>query len=395
MRIRRVTLLMTFLLCSAAIAAEKPPRVFVLDAKTLLENRERVRAGDKKLKAALARLVEEADASLSAGPFSVTDKPAPPPSGDKHDYQSRGPYWWPDPKKPDGLPYIRKDGIVNPERGDIIHFYEMRNAVNTLAIAWFFTGEERYAAHAAKLLRVWYLDPATRMNPNMNYAQAIPGRCDGRGIGIVDAAGQPRIIDAVGLLQSSKAWTDADQKALVAWFDEFLDWMRTSKNGRDEDRTRNNHATQYDAQVASYALFVGKPEIARKVLQAVGQRRIDTQIQPDGSQPHELRRTKSWGYSCANTRNFANLATLGRHVDVDLWQHDTDGRSIPKAIDYLLPYALGQKKWTAKQITPFDPKKLLKPLLLAAPHDKTGRYAKAARKLLADDAIERLLHPQP
>jgi hypothetical protein len=391
-------LFVLFFVSSAAIAAEEPPRVFVLDGKTLLDNRQRVRSGDVKLRAALDRLIEDADAKLSVGPFSVMDKVEPPPSGDKHDYQSLGPYWWPDPEEADGLPYIRKDGQVNPERGkvgDAARFKEMQEAVNTLATARFFTGREEYGAHAARLLRAWYLDPATRMNPNMNYAQAIPGRCEGRGIGIVDASRQPMLIDAVGMLQGSKAWTDEDQQALVDWFDQFLEWMQTSPHGLDEDNTKNNHATQYDAQVASYALFVGKPEIAGKVLQAVGPRRIDTQIEPDGSQPHELRRTKSWDYSCANTRNFTRLAELGRNVDVNLWKHETDGRSLQQAIDYLLPYAMGEKEWTHTQILPFKPEKLLIPLLHAARHDDTGRYARVARRLLSEDAVERLLCAEP
>jgi len=390
--------MLSALSASAPASADLPPRVFVLDGGTLLENRRRLQAGDSSLPAALDRLTRDADSKLSKGPFSVTDKVAPPPSGDKHDYQSLGPYWWPDPKRPDGKPYVRKDGRVNPERaklGDSGRFGEMQNAVITLARAWYFTQREEYAAHAAKLLRAWYLAPATRMNPNMNYAQAIPGRCEGRGIGIVDASRQPMLIDAVGMLRGSKAWTETDQQALVGWFDQFLQWLRTSKHGRDEDRTRNNHATQYDAQVVSYALFVGKPQIAAEVLRAVGKRRIATQIEPDGSQPHELRRTKSWDYSCANTRNFTHLAELGRNVNVDLWTHETDRRSIRKAIDYLLPYATGQKKWTHEQIRKLAPGRLLTSLLQAAPHDATGRYAQAARGLLSDSAVERLLYAPP
>jgi hypothetical protein len=182
---------------------------------------------------------------------------------------------------------------------------------------------------------------------------------------------------------------------LVKWFDQFLDWLQNSKNGIDEDGTANNHATQYDAQVASYALFVGKPEIARKVLTAVGPRRIDTQIQPDGSQPHELKRTKSWDYSCANIRNLTRLAELGRHVDVDLWTYEKDGKSILKTIDYLLPYVMDQKEWERKQIKEFDPKRLLVSLLQAIPYDDSDRYANASKKLMAEYRLENLLYAQP
>lgn len=390
--------LATCLLAVGTHAAETPPRVFILDGATLLENRRKILAGDEALKAALKRLVKDANAKLSVGPFSVTDKAVPPPSGDMHDYQSMGPYWWPDPRKPDGKPYIRKDGVVNPERrtfGDADRFRDMQNAVNTLARAWFFTGEEKYAAHATKLLRAWYLDPSTRMNPNMNYGQAIPGRCEGRGIGIVDAASQPRLIDSVSMLRGSKAWTENDQQGMVAWFDAFLNWLQTSAHGKTEGNTRNNHATQYDVQVASYALFVGKPEIAKTVLRAVGPRRIAKQIEPDGSQPHELSRTRSWDYSCFNLKNFANLAELGRKTGVALWIHDKEGRSIKKAIDYLLPYATGEVTWSGKQIKTFRRESLLVPLLQAALHDDTGRYAKAARQLLSENGLERLLYAAP
>jgi len=379
-------------------AADVAPRVFLLDGAVLEENRRRVLAGDETLRAALGKLTRAADKMLSSGPFSVTDKTMPPPSGDKHDYQSMGPYWWPDPKKPDGLPYIRKDGKVNPERrelGDADRYGEMQVAVTTLAVAWYFTGREQYAEHAAKLIRVWYLDPATRMNPNMEYAQAIPGRCEGRGIGIVDASRQPKLIDAVGMLQNSKAWTERDQQGMVEWFSEFLEWLRTSEHGIKESATRNNHATQYDAQVASYALFVGKPEIAEDVLRAVGERRINTQIESDGSQPHELRRTRSWDYSCFNLQHFTNLAELGRKVGIGIWGYEKDGRSILGAIDYLLPYATGKQHWEREQIKTFEPKSLLVPLLQAAKHDDTGRYAEAARALLPEEGLERLLYAKP
>lgn len=395
---RKAMILMMVVACSTVMGTEAPKRVFILDGQVLLANRQGLQDGDRKLAPALAQLVRSADAALARGPYSVTDNDIVPPSGDKHDYQSLGPYWWPNPATPDGKPYVRKDGETNPERdalGDTKRLRSMFKDVSALATAWFFTGDEKYAEHSARLLRAWYLDPDTRMNPNMNYAQAIPGRCEGRGIGIVDASGMPSVVDAVGLLQGSRAWTEEDQTALVNWFTEFLRWMQTSKHGMDEDKTRNNHSTQYDTQVMSYALFVGSPEVAKRVANAVKKRRIDSQIEPDGSQPHELARTKSWDYSCTNTRNFTRLAELARHVDVDLWSYDNGGRSITKAIDFLVPYAVDGKEWPHRQITRFKPDRLLRPLLQAAGRDATGRYAESARKLLAATALERLLYSAP
>jgi len=380
-------------------AAGAGPRVFVLDARFLAEARRRLRAGDKDLAQALKQLRREAEGAMKAGPFAVTFKRDTPPSGDKHDYVSVGPYWWPDPKKPGGKPYIRRDGQVNPQRntvGDAAALKGMIRSVDTLALGYYFTGHRPYAARAAKLLRVWYLDKATRMNPHLQYGQAIPGRCEGRGIGIVDTAGMYKVVDAAGLLAGSKAWRQADEKALRLWFGRYLKWLRESSHGRRESKTRNNHSTQYDVQVACYALYSGRPDIARDVLAKAGPGRIDKQVQPDGRQPHELARTKSWGYSAYNLRHLFNLARLGEHVGVNLWNYPT--RNAPRiraALDFLLPFAAGGKKWPYRQITKFDPGPLVPLLRVAAVKYPTRGYDAAGRKLarLARSDRSRLLCP--
>jgi hypothetical protein len=264
------------------------------------------------------------------------------------------PYFWPDPKKPDGLPYVRHDGRVNPERNhyDRPLLGKMSDAVSTLALAYYLTGEERYAEHAAKLMRVWFLDAATRMNPNLNYGQFVPGANDGRGRGIIDTVGLLPVVDAVGLIDGSKTWTPADRAGMKQWFAEYLNWLRTSRNGRDEAAAVNNHGSWYDVQVATFALFTGEAEASvRKFLEDAKTRRIARQIEPDGRQPLELTRTKAFGYSLVNLRALFALATLGERVGVDLWHFETnDGRSIRKALDWLIPFATGQKKWEYEQL---------------------------------------------
>lgn len=334
------------------------PNVLTLHGAHVQRMRRAVQQRPDDYKEALEQIRCDADAALEAGPWSVMDKPLTPPSGDKHDYYSVGPYWWPDPSKADGLPYIRRDGEVNPERAnyDNVGMGRMTSAVRDLALGWYFTGDERYASHAAGLLRTWFLDPATRMNPNLEFGQAIPGRVAGRGIGIIDTVGLIDLADAIGLLQTSSAWTAADHRELQGWFRAYLHWLRTSDHGQDEANTSNNHAVWYDAQVVCFALFAGEESTAREVLQRAGPDRIATQIEPDGRMPLELARTKSFHYTLYNLRAFVALALLADHTGIDLWSYRTeDGRSIEAALDWFAPYVAGEQPWTYQQISRVTP----------------------------------------
>jgi len=358
-------------------------RVFLLDAKYLQATRQRLRDGDKSLAPALAQLQRDAHAALPAGPFSVVNKKVTPPSGDKHDYMSQAPYFWPNPDTTNGLPYVRRDGERNPEINRISdhgRLNQLAESVETLSLAYYFTGDEACADRAAQLLRVWFFDPATRMNPNLQYAQAVLGVNTGRGIGLIESRALTRVVDAVGLLAGAKAWTPADQRQLQDWFAQFLRWLQESKNGREEAAARNNHGTWYDVQAVSFALFLGKPELATDIVRAAREKRIAVQIEPDGRQPLELARTKAWSYSVGNLSGLMSLATLGDCVGVDLWHFQTrDGRSLGKALDYLAPFALGEQKWPHRQIGGWPPQMLF-PLLrqaaLKLPDPKYGEWVK-------------------
>ena len=300
-------------------------------------------------------LVAEADSLLASQPVSVMQKKLTPPSGDKHDYMSVSPYWWPDPATPGGLPYIRRDGEQNPARlsadYDRAAVGRMFAGVHTLALAFRETGREGYAEHAARFVRTWFLDPAARMNPNLDYAQAIAGRGTGRGAGIIDVRDFIELFRALGWLERSKAWSAADRKQMKAWCAQFLEWLQTSKNGREESRSENNHGTWYDVQLASHAIYTGQFELARRVLNEARTKRIAAQFEPDGRQPRELARTKSFSYSLMNLHAFFELAEMAQTQGIDLWHFETkDGRSIRKALDYLAPYANPARPWPGPQI---------------------------------------------
>jgi hypothetical protein len=377
------------------------PRVFLLDATYLATTRQRIRAGDTNLAPALATLERDAKTALNAKPLSVVTKSATPPSGDKHDYLSQAPYFWPNPATSNGLPYVRHDGERNPEINKITdhrNIGAMPDSVETLALAYYFTGDETYAAKATEFLRVWFLDPATRMNPSFEYAQFVPGVNLGRGIGLIESRGLVRVVDAVGLLAGSKAWTEADQRGLEKWFAEFLRWMQESEHGRAEAAAKNNHGTYYDLQVVSFALFVGQNDFAKEVVESARAKRIAAQIEPDGRQPLELARTKAWSYSVGNLSGLMSLARVGSGLGVDLWHYRTaDGRGIQQAFDYLAPFALGEKKWPHQQLGGWSAEGFLPLLRQVAAHYPEVRYQEMLKKLERETPASRgtLLRPPP
>lgn len=370
------------------------PRVFLIEGGKLAETKHRVQLGDKTLAAALAKLEADARRAMQQqGSFSVVTKAVTPPSGDKHDYMSQAPYFWPNPDKPDGLPYVRRDGERNPELNKITDHNaldQMQRAVRTLSLAYYLKEDETHAAKATQLLRVWFLDPATRMNPNLEYAQFIPGVNTGRGVGLIETRGLAEVVDAIGLLAGSKSWTSADQKGLEAWFAKFLQWMQESRNGREENAAKNNHGTFYDVQAMSFALLVGRNSLAKQIAETAKEKRIALQIEPDGRQPLELSRTKTWNYSNMNLDGLMQLARLAESVDVDLWNYRTsDGRSIRGALEYLYPYATGDKQWTYQQIGGFEARLVFPLMRRAAEHYHDQKFNAAMLRIPKGEAADR------
>jgi hypothetical protein len=310
-------------------------------------------------------------------PVSVMDKVITPASGDKHDYMSQAPYFWYDSTKPNGLPYLRRDGVRNPEIYKITDrtlLGQLENAARVLSLAWYFTGNEKYADKAAVLLRYWFLDEKTKMNPHLEYAQAIPGINNGRGIGIIESRSLIGIADAAGLLAGSASWKDQDLRSLQQWYARYLDWLLSSKNGNDEHAAKNNHGTWYYAQVIDFALFSGSKERAKQLAEE-SKNRLDSQLTEDGRQPLELERTNALGYSTMNLDGWFSVATLAEKTGVDLWNYQTPkGSSLNTALSWLTPYAIGEKTWNYQQISKYDKKDIYPLLLQAAGKFKDKKY---------------------
>ncbi|MDB4915215.1 MAG: glycosyl hydrolase family 88 [Gemmatimonadetes bacterium] len=350
--------------------AQQTPQTILLRGERLSRSKQLLAHGDKPLQATLAALLDSARAALAVAPISVMEKKNTPSSGDKHDFMSMAPYWWPDTTKPGGLPFIRRDGEIYPESRvdhDGVRLQHTIARVRTLALAWYFTGDVKFAEGAAKHLRVFFLDPATRMNPNLRFAQAVLGVNEGRGIGIIDARDMPDLVDALRLLEKAPAWTSQDAGGMVAWCRAYLTWLTNSKNGGEERAATNNHGTFYDEQVAALALFVGDTALAKMTIGESGAQRIAVQIDADGKQKQELERTRPLHYSLFNLDAFTMLAEMGRHVGVDLWHYSSPaGGTLEKAVLFVAPYADPSVKFPLPEIGGEGAGEFLVPLLRAA-----------------------------
>lgn len=344
--------------CIFAAAAVQAQNLWDMEG---LENI-RANAGDPVYKEAIAHLCAEADKMLERKPYTVMDKPQAPASGDKHDYMSLARYYWPDPASPNGLPYISRDGVSNPELNayDRNALGNMGKTVSTLTLAWYMTGERKYSDKAAEQIRAWFFDEATRMNPHLEYAQIARGHHGdkGRGYGLLDSYSFIGMLDAVCVLEKSKSFTKKDSKMLKEWFRKYLHWFLTSPQGLEDYKGSNNHSVAYDVQVVAMAKFLGDKRTASEFIKTFPERRVFTQIEPDGRQPHELRRTLAFGYSQYNLSHMVDIMMMGKSLGIDIINAESpDGRCFFKAMDFLVQYAgKGVESWPYKQISQWDDK---------------------------------------
>jgi hypothetical protein len=394
MRILLITLLCTFHLCLLA----QQPVVYLMNSKRLIDLKKKFQTGDEATRLVVNDLRGKANNALSMKPLSVMNKAFTPVSGDKHDYMSQAPYFWFDSSKANGLPYMRRDGEHNPEIKKITdhdNLSTLDNSVRLLSLAWYFTGDEKYALKAATLIRYWFINADTRMNPNLQYAQGIPGITSGRGIGLIETRSLIGIADAAGLLSSSSSWTEQDSKSLKAWYKEFLDWMLTSKNGKEEHAAKNNHGSWYYAQAIDYALFTGQPVLAVELINQ-SKSRLDSQITKEGKWPLELERTNALGYSTMNTQAWFTVATLADHVNMDLWHFtSTKSSGLKTAVDWLLPYATNEMKWNYQQIGKYNANEYYVVLLQAYNKYNDPKYLgkiNSIKPSTSDPMVELLYH---
>lgn len=358
----------------AGVSATTPGSVRL----ALLEREGRLaQGGGCPFSSTLDRLKTSADEALGRGLQSVVDKTTLPPSGDRQDYWHPAPYWWPNPRTPDGLPYVRKDGERVPgsqlyepgsERYDRTRLQRVFDDSFTLSLAWALTGEQRYAGHGVQLLERFFVDPETRMNPHLRFGQVRMGHNGSVGApaGIIEMKDMYFYLDAVRLFERAGAMRENILVGFRNWLGSYLDWLLNSSQGHAERAATNNHGTCYDLQVAAIASFLDEGDVVYDAMTRA-QSRIGHQFAPNGSQPEELARKTTAHYCCFNFQSWINLAELASRWGVDLWSYENhNGAGLKAGARWLTSHL--SKAWPYEQIDAFDKERFYPIWFAAAEH---------------------------
>lgn len=341
------------------------------------------------------RILKAANRYLSEVPITITASSSPRSAGGRHDFFSEGDYWWPDPKNPDG-PYIQRDGMSNPDNFTDHRRYLMRLSVQVpaLAAAWKITKDRRYAAHAARHLRAWFLDERTRMNPHLKYAQAIRGRVTGRGIGIIDTIHLVEVARAIEALEGSAALSQTELKGIKQWLADYLHWMTTHPYGLEEREAKNNHGACWVMQVAAFARLTGNRELITFCRDRFKTVLLPNQMAADGSFPLEMRRTKPYGYALFNLEAMATICQILSTPDDNLWTFElADGRGMRRAMEFMTPYIRNKKSWPLPPDVMYDRHWPMRQgsLLFAGLAFEKPEYVELWKTLPADSDVEEVI----
>jgi hypothetical protein len=301
---------------------------------------------------AVRHLRADAEKHLREAPWTVTSERPKDLDLDIHDYYSEAPYWWPDPANPTG-PYVRRDGLGNPSRflANRAALNAMCDAVFSLGTAAYLLDDPRYGRHAALMIRTWFIDPRTRMNPDLEFAQAIRGSGNGRSAGVLDGRVFIQAIQGMEFLANTGAWDPREQRAVHEWFAEYLRWLTHSRYGIAEKHSGNNHASWWTAQVAAVATFTEEKATEQMAFAFYRDSVFPAQVRKDGIAPREEARTRSLSYSSFNAEAFSVVCRIAQVRGVDLWTaHTRDGATLGTVIDYLMPYLKQPNRWRREQI---------------------------------------------
>lgn len=318
---------------------KKFPKTFMFDGQQLVAAKELAESRNKLLQSAIKDLCQRSDLLLEMKNPTVTDKKNYPDLAKTNDYVSLAKYWWPS-SNPGGIPYVRKDGEVNPEcyseNYDSKRLETFCDAVIFLAITSFLSDEKKYADKAISLINTWIVDPATRQNPHFRFSQIVPAVDDVRCWGLIEARRLVYVCDALKILNYLNLIDDQTYRICRHWFWELSQWLEKSEVGRKAIKLKNNIGFWVDLERVVFAKFAGKEKLAEDIIRNSTIPRISEQIELDGRLPAELSRERPYDYVIFTLLAMAGLSKVGESEDVKLTEFsDAEGRSFQNAFDWL------------------------------------------------------------
>ena len=345
------------------------------------------------------RALSAARRYLDEAPQTIVAIPAPKSAGGLHDYYSDADYFWPDPKNPNG-PYINRDGESNPANFNAHRELMIALSIQAaaLAAAWTLTKNRKFADHCAAHLRAWFITPATRMNPNLQYAQAVHGLNTGRSWGIIDTLHLAEVAQAATVLHHGGVLSASDWQGTREWFSEYLSWLQTSGPGQKERDAKNNHGSCWIVQAAAFARLTGDSAVSEACRERLKNTVLPTQIADDGSFPLELARTKPYGYALFNLDALGMAAQILSLATDDLWTYKlADGRQLKACFDFMKPYVADKSKWPYRRdVQYFDDLPVRQPsFLFAGLAYRDDEYLNLWRRLDPDPTVAEVIRNHP
>ena len=318
-----------FTIDSAMVGKTEIPLRFYNFSRLVEQRRqykERVNGNIEKI---VERLLSDADEALQRGPFSVLNKTSIPPSGDKRDYFHLAPYWW--MVKEDGGEVLLKryEGMRNPasilysnaskayDRSSLQHVFD-----DTLmcSLAWFFSGDIRYAQHGSELINIFFVRNETAMKPHLTYAQYI-GRPSH--YGIIEMKDLYFFVDAVRLLEYSGVFPDHEALEFKRWLGMYLKWLLNSDIGQEELCTQGNHGVYFDLQVAAISDYLGELDVLQESLVRAYSRLQMTFLDANSQSDH-----RSNHHSLFHMMGWIHIAQIAYWRNIDVWSYTRNDKYV-------------------------------------------------------------------
>lgn len=291
------------------------------------------------------QIITLADKYLQSNPVSVAYKMISY-SGNKNNYESISIYYW---KNEVTGQYEYRDGICNPEykKFDYPKLLLFTNRLKYLSLAYFITRNAKYLNSYLQQINVWFIDHKTRMNPNFQYSQLVPGINNNQGThGLIDAYHFIYVLNSLYMMK--KNIPSKNEIVIKQWFRDFALWIENSQMGRNEKNMRNNHGIAYD--ILMYAIYSYLENYSEcQMLIDSFQRRLENQIMPSGRQPYELSRTSAYKYSVFNLGHIIDFCTLLECKGVSYYKDNR--KLIDAAFDFLIEYESEKERFPYQEIS--------------------------------------------